>query len=348
MEKTQPLVSVMIPNYNHSRYLDECITSALNQTYQNLEIIILDNASEDNSVQTAEKYMSDSRVRVCRNGYNILNTSYMVLDQLSNGKYRMMLCADDFIENTFIEKAVAVMEKNPNIGYVHGERDFITEQGERLELDPFYNCSFTAPGRDVMPVYMVTTVAHPSQGIFRSEMFHKIGGYDMEIDHMNADKMLWFYLSYESDYAYIRDKMCSIRVGAMTETFLTQRSFQHPILCHLTLKEMVRFAKIHGLSAVYCREGEASHRLARDFLNYGAGMLGVQDFATAERYIEYARLLSDRIKKDELYIMLEQMIAGERAVDIDYLNRVSRNALQKQRNYMPPENYQKINLEEFK
>lgn len=335
-------VSIMIPNYNHSKYLDECIRSAINQTYFNIEVVILDNASDDNSIEIAQKYRYDSRVRVCRNYKNILNNSYLVLDQLTSGKYKMMLCADDYLEKTFVEKAVGIMEKYPNVGYVHCERDFISEKEGKIELDYFYNCSFIAPGKNVMPIYMMTTVAHPSQGIFRTEIFHKIGGYEMEIDHANADKMLWFYLSYESDYAYIREKLCNIRIGEQTETMLTQRNFQHPILCHLTLKEMVRFFKSHKLSEGYNRKDEATKRLANEFLNYAAGMLKRNEKEKAGRYLEYAVLLSEHIINEEYYIKLKKIYNDNNESDKEYLEFVTRNALQKKRNYEPPKGYYSI------
>lgn len=337
-----PKVSIMIPNFNHSKYLDECIMSAINQTYFNIEIVILDNVSDDNSMEIAQKYMYDSRVRVCRNCKNLLNNSYLILDQLTTGKYKMMLCADDFIEKTFVEKAVSIMEKYPNVGYVHCERDFITEKSVKLELDFFYNCSFVVSGKNVMPIYMMTTVAHPSQGIFRTEIFHKVGGYEMEIDHMNADKMLWFYLSYEADYAYIREKLCNIRIGEQTETVVTQKNFQHPILCHLTLKEMIRFAQKHKLPEVYTREKEAIKRLADDFLNYAAVMLKINEKEKARRYLEYAALLSEDIIKEEYYIKLSQIFIDKDKESEEYLEFVTRNSLQKKRNYEPPKGYYSI------
>lgn len=344
MNESQPLVSIMIPNYNHSMYLDECILSAKNQTYRNIEIIILDNCSEDNSVQVAAKYMG-TKVRVCRNDYNILNASYKVLDKLAMGKYKMLLCADDYIESTFVEKAVSIMEKYPNVGYVHGERDFVTDSGEIIELDPFYNCSFIAPGKDTMSIYMVTTVAHPSQGIFRESAFHRCGGYDMEIDHMNADKMLWYYLSYESDYAYIREKMSRIRVGAQRETFISQIDFRHPIMYHLTIKEMVRFAKDRDLPVVYNREEEALERLAKDFLNYAAEMLAIGDTLCAGRYLDYISILSKDVTNQEEYSRLLRMQQKEEDVDMDYLKAITESALQKPRSYNPPCNYKLLDLE---
>ena len=266
MRDKLPLVSILIPNFNHARYLDTCIQSAINQTYANKEIILLDNGSADNSVEVASKYAHQG-VKVCRNQCNVMNFSYKILaNQLCKGKYFILLCADDYLLPEFIEKAVAVMEANPNVGYVHGERDFVTETVKKIELDPFYKCSFIAPGQNTMPIYMITTVAHPAQAVVRYEAFRTIEGYDMEIDHMNADRSLWFYLSYQYDAAYIREKMCCIRVGAQTETVITQQNFQHPILCHLTIKDYVKFAKEKDLPQVYNREEEALQRLAKEFI----------------------------------------------------------------------------------
>lgn len=340
--KQKPLVSIMIPNFNHSMYLDECVQSALNQTYENTEIIILDNASTDNSVAKASKYI-DKRVRVCRNAFNILNTTYLALAMMSKGKYMMMLCADDYIEKSFIEKAVDIMEAYPNVGYVHLERDFITEKGEVKELEPFFNCSFIAPGTDIMPLYMVTTIAHPSQGIFKKEYFDKIEGYNKEIDHMNADKLLWFYLSSVCDYGYIREKMAKIRVGSQTETFTTQKNFQHPVLCHLTIKEMVEFAKKNQLPKVYVRENEALGRLAKDFLNYVAGALAENDIVLAGRYLKYAEIVYPAITKNENFEKLNDMQQGRKEIDRDVLVSINDMAQwNRKRNYEPPENYEKI------
>lgn len=57
-----PLVSVIIPNYNHARFLDERIQSVINQTYQNFELIILDDNSTDNSVEVMNQYKDDPHV----------------------------------------------------------------------------------------------------------------------------------------------------------------------------------------------------------------------------------------------------------------------------------------------
>lgn len=334
----KPLVSIMIPNYNHSLYLDGCIQSALNQTYDNVEIVVLDNSSSDESVRIASNYISQG-VRVCRNVVNVMNRSYVILaDMLTTGKYMMLLCADDMIERDFVETAVRIMERYPNVGYVQGEREFITEMGERLEVEPFYRCSFIAPGRNVMPIYMVTTVAHPSQGIFRREAFQKIGGYDIEVTHMNADRALWFYLSYVSDCAYVQKKMSSIRVGSQTETTYTIKNFQHLILSHLTIKDFIDFAREKKLENVLQREKEAWERLAKDFINCSVRLILDEDYEKAKRCLLYCQVIDRSVGQKEYYQKLLSFSREEKA-DVEYLRKKNRQGYQHKRNYEPPNGY---------
>lgn len=334
-----PLVSVMIPNYNHSRFLDQCIQSAINQTYKNLEIVILDNVSEDDSVAVASKYMADYRVSVCRNQFNVQNLSYRILDKLTHGKYKMMLCADDYIHAEFIQQSVDIMEKYPQVGYVHGERDFVDEDGNVLELDPFYRCSFVAPGRNAMPIYMLTPVAHPSQGIFRTSAFKKIHGYDKEIDHMNADKTLWFYLSYVSDMAYIREKMCGIRVGNQTETYITTHNFQHSILSHLTINDFVKFAREKNIPEVYEREEVALNKLAHEFISYAAEMLYMEDYVAAQQHLDYAKVLCRAIEEDTSYNIISDMVIKRDPHRNILFEFASSLGVGRKRSYDPPVGY---------
>ncbi|MDE7061851.1 MAG: glycosyltransferase [Lachnospiraceae bacterium] len=333
-------VSIVIPNYNHSRYLDKAIQSALDQTYDNCEIVVLDNASEDDSIRTAMKYCGYKNVRVCRNPFNILNQSYRVLtEQLMTGDFFVLLCADDYLYPDFVEKAMAAMEQYPDAGYVQLEKVFITDQEDRREQEPFYKCSFAAPGRAAMPVYMMTTVAHPSQGFIRRSAFEKIGGYDKRIDHMNADKTLWYYLSYVSDMIYIREESCAVRIGEQTETLLTLRNMQHPILCHLTLKDFIRFAREKNIPEVYDREQEAFQKLAMEFVGYGQMFLEKLDFSLAAFYLQYARILWRDVEKEDVYLLLQE---GCKRNCSDCIEEISPKV--KRRNYEPPEGYTEIVL----
>jgi hypothetical protein len=192
-----------------------------------------------------------------------------------------------------------------------------------------------------MPIYMVTTIAHPAQGIVRRSAFQRIGGYQREVDHMNADKSLWFYLSSVSDYAYIREKMCRIRVSAHNQTALTRQNFQHPVLCHMIINEFCRYAEQFGFPEVLARKEEALRRLAADFLVYAGGMLEHGDYDGAWAYLAYARILRRDITDDERWQRLNSMWETK-TVDRDYIRERDTMFAARKRGYEPPPGFTEI------
>lgn len=114
------LVSVVILNWNGMRYIGRCIESVLQQTYKNLEIIIIDNGSTDDSVELVkEKY---PKVKLIKNKVNegfcrANNTGF----KLARGEYILPLNYDVILTKTFLEEMVRIMERYPNAGIVGGK-----------------------------------------------------------------------------------------------------------------------------------------------------------------------------------------------------------------------------------
>ena len=109
-----PLVSVVVPNYNYKRYLNLRIQSILQQTYQNIELILLDDASTDGSEEVLSDYQGHAKVsHILLNEHNTGNPfkQWFKGMQLAKGKYIWIAEADDLCELTFLEKVVPLMEK---------------------------------------------------------------------------------------------------------------------------------------------------------------------------------------------------------------------------------------------
>lgn len=130
-----PLVSVIIPNYNYAQYLDERMRSILNQTYQNFEIIILDDCSTDNSVEVIEKYRSHPKVSHIV--YNETNTgsTWKQWDRgisLAKGELIWIAEADDSCEATFLEELVQGYVLNPKCTIMYSDIMRIDENGNEM------------------------------------------------------------------------------------------------------------------------------------------------------------------------------------------------------------------------
>lgn len=100
-----PLVSICIPVYNGRDYVDECLTAACTQTYKNLEVLVVDDCSTDESVSVIERWCSaDSRVRLVRNPENVgLVTNWNRCVDLANGEWIKLLFQDDSIGESYVE-----------------------------------------------------------------------------------------------------------------------------------------------------------------------------------------------------------------------------------------------------
>lgn len=111
-----PIVSVVVPNFNHARYLPRCLTAILEQSVQPLEIIIIDDASTDNSVQVAEEFARRNpiiRVQCNEKNRGVVVNVDRALRELIRGDYVLFAAADDELMPGFMEKSVGLLRRHP-------------------------------------------------------------------------------------------------------------------------------------------------------------------------------------------------------------------------------------------
>lgn len=100
----KPLISIAIPVYNAQSFLDECINSVIGQTYDNLEILLIDDGSTDESSRICDNYCNDKRIRVFHRENMGLSSSRQFGFETASGEYVMTIDADDYISENCIEK----------------------------------------------------------------------------------------------------------------------------------------------------------------------------------------------------------------------------------------------------
>ena len=186
-----PLVSIVIPVYNASRYLSTAIDSVLSQAYDNIELLIIDDCSSDNSIDIANKYkIKDSRVKIFKNDHNCKQAYTRNIGiKLAIGKYLAFLDADDIMSHSRIEKQVTFLEENKDILVCGGQVKYININGEILDI------KFELP---LLPdevkayAYLVNNPIIQSTAIIRLNDF--VGAkfsYDESIGDIAEDYHLW-------------------------------------------------------------------------------------------------------------------------------------------------------------
>lgn len=137
----KPLVSIVIPTYNRKDMLKVALDSVLEQDYENIEIIVADNASTDGTDLLMQEYIKNNEnIIYIKRKINIgpLDNGYMAYKEVAKGKYMYFLCDDDYlISQTFIKNAVEIFDKYPNVMLVTGHVQMYFEEYNRYITIPY-------------------------------------------------------------------------------------------------------------------------------------------------------------------------------------------------------------------
>ncbi|MFL2132961.1 glycosyltransferase [Desemzia sp. FAM 24101] len=132
-----PLVSVIVPVYNVEVYIEDCLQSIIDQTYQQLEIIVIDDGSTDNSNQKVQPYLSDKRVQLITQANKGLSGARNTGLGIAIGKYVLFVDSDDYIQLNTIEETVKYLEKNQLDLIRFNGKAFLDELNEPIEQNSY-------------------------------------------------------------------------------------------------------------------------------------------------------------------------------------------------------------------
>lgn len=206
------LVSIIIPNYCHARYLDPRIQSVLNQTYQNFEVIILDDCSPDNDASKAviEKYRENPHVsHIVYNEVNSGSTFKQWEKGISFAKGDLIWIAesDDKCMPTLLEKLVHKFEENEKLVLAFCKTVAFTDDGQETRLDPLPLTEDSVFfSRDFISKYMVhgCPMLNASACLFKKEIALKI---DKQYHNYKGagDRLFWTEISEYGDVAVVNE-----------------------------------------------------------------------------------------------------------------------------------------------
>ena len=128
-----PVVSVIMPAYNGEKYISEAIESIINQTYQIWELIIVEDCSQDNTLEIIKRYLNDPRIKLYQNDRNIgIAGSRNKAIQMSTGEYIAIQDDDDISYPERLEEEVMFLDKHPDIDAVAGYWMKVDENGKEI------------------------------------------------------------------------------------------------------------------------------------------------------------------------------------------------------------------------
>lgn len=176
------LVSVIIPIFNSEEYLEETIQSVISQTYKNIEIILINDGSNDGSAEICKKYANiDNRiVYISKNNGGVVEARNLGI-KMSKGGVILPVDSDDIIYKTYIEKAVKVFETN-NVDIVYCDAELFGNKKGKWDLPEYSlknmlrdNCIFVS-------------------ALFRKYLWENVGGYKDYMQCSTEDYDFWLHL----------------------------------------------------------------------------------------------------------------------------------------------------------
>ena len=206
MKNSNPLVSVLMPVYNGEKYLFEAIQSILNQTYQNFEILIIDDCSTDNSVRIIQS-INDKRVRFLQNKENLGQTKTLNKGiYIAKGKYIARQDQDDLSENLRLELQVNYLEKYPDIKLVGSSINFIDNRGNLITKRK----AVIGHNKIINAFSIDNQIAH-SSAMFCKSTATKLNGYSLEYK-ISQDFEFWLRFANENKLDNLDENLISIRM----------------------------------------------------------------------------------------------------------------------------------------
>ena len=300
INSSQPLVSIVTPTYNRPDYLRVALTSAVRQTYRNIEIIVSDNCSPENPQAIIDSF-NDSRIRFSRNEKNLgMFANTMKAFNMARGKYIASLLDDDMWAEDFLAKLVPPLEANPNLSLAFCDHYVIDGNGNidsagTKKCSDFYKRSHLAEGI-YQPFYQLSlldrSVSTATAALMRRDFIDwdsippEVGGsWDLYLNYL-------FCRSGNGAY-YCPEKLTFYREHEQTETMQSGR-------CNFK-------AKIRKAEAdVFCYEQFMADELLQEFkpyfqeqwgqvsTNLGIGLMRSQQLKAARPY--FWRSLKQRFR----------------------------------------------------
>ncbi len=169
-------VCVAVPVYNGERYLAETLDSVLGQTYENLDIVVSDNASTDGTEEIVRSYAArDRRIRYVRHAENIgAARNYVHGLQLARGEYFRWQPADDLAAPTLVERCVEVLALHPEVVQAFGKAILIDETGAEIgPYDDDLHCVDDRPSRRFGKVLKNLGLVNAIYGVLRTQVLRK-------------------------------------------------------------------------------------------------------------------------------------------------------------------------------
>jgi glycosyltransferase involved in cell wall biosynthesis len=232
----EPLVSICMPAYQADAWIGDAIESALAQTWQNFELVVVDDGSTDSTLEVARSH-SDPRIRIESNAANVgsARTHNRAIER-SQGDYVKFLHADDRLAPDCLEAMVDLAQEDPGIGLVFAAREVVAES----EDDAAWSTTYANPHEQFRGLERINDgrflfeqlvdegleenwIGEPSAVLVTRRALEQSGTFNARI-HQVVDLDLWLRILIDHRVGFVERPLCTYRRHARSVSAVNQRS----------------------------------------------------------------------------------------------------------------------------
>ncbi|WP_158643781.1 glycosyltransferase family 2 protein [Pseudobacter ginsenosidimutans] len=223
-----PVVSVIVPNYNHAPYLKKRIDSILAQTFDDFELIILDDHSPDNSKNIIDNYLDHPKVsEIVFNESNVGNT-FKQWEKgllLARGEYIWIAESDDYAEPDFLERLVPALENDSETGIAFCESTWVDPKDNVVKNIELPSASQLMEGKTFVAEHMTrgNRIYNASMAIFRKKLFEKLPDQSYKQHRYCGDWLMWTQLASMGKVFYLNEKKSFFRRHTSSVSFKSDK-----------------------------------------------------------------------------------------------------------------------------
>lgn len=230
---TKPLVSICVITYNSSKTVLATLESIKAQSYSNIELVISDDCSPDNTVEIVQQWLEENKSWFIRTELITVEKNTGVTGNVNRsckntqGKYVKPIAGDDVLHPNYVEECVSYLESHPEISVLFTRVKFIDETGKEVfRTDVNYDYFGLQAHEQFQFIinYGVPSIPTPSI-IYRNDVFTKVGYFDERIP-MWEDGPMYFILAKNNIRLYLLDKVL-VHNGVLSNSLSHAAPFRH-------------------------------------------------------------------------------------------------------------------------
>jgi glycosyltransferase involved in cell wall biosynthesis len=328
-------VTVCIPNYNHGRFIGEALESVLTQSLPPAEVIVIDDASTDDSVAVVERIAAQhANVRLIRKSVNsgVFESTARGLAE-STGEFFFLLAADDRVLPGFFERSIALLREHPEAGmcgvgfrFIDAESKVVKRQDlptfhthleHAQDVQPFLSPAAVVERLDRQPWFLGGTASV----MFRRDAFRDAGGLNGDLG-LFADWFVVHCVALRHGMCYITAPLCEFRMlpGSYgTAIILRPRAALDCAAATLRLMSSERFARVFPPDFVERKRRELSYSSFRSALIYSqtSFLRDVRELVPPRGLLDRFMLFLMRAARNAQWVVLKLYCQGKVAIPLD-------------------------------